>query len=400
VRLTRYFGGLEATAESGANPGAVVDEFRELLGRAVRDRLRTPHVAITMSGGLDSPLVAMTAKRELARRFPDPELRAYCCVYDHLIPDDERRFAALAARSLSIPIEFQSLDGGSLFDWVGRLSPPEPIADFAVGPFLDQLSRVSRRCAVVLTGYDGDTLLRAAVRLHWRERLARGELAALARDLAWYVRTQRALPPIGVRTALAKRRLAHTPRRRPSWLREAFWTGAALEQRWAHGAAPLPVTRPRDPAVLGFTGPAWGSFFDAYAPERLGVPLELRHPLIDLRLIRFALRLPVVPWCVEKELLRRCLDGLPAEIRRRPKTPLSRDPGVELVRRDGLAAVPAPAPSDELSPFLDVRAARDALRTGPHPSDETWLALRAVALGIWLGQRGRPPATPPAAASA
>src|SRR4029079_8964300 len=103
-------------------------------------------------------------------------------------------------RSLEIPIDFQPMDEGALFDWVGRLRPPEPIADLLMGPFLDQLARLTGRSAVVLTGYDGDTLLRSAFRLHWKERLARGEVAALARELAWYVRTQRALPPIGVRT--------------------------------------------------------------------------------------------------------------------------------------------------------------------------------------------------------
>ena len=80
-----------------------------------------------MSGGVDSPLVALTAKRELQRQFAAPELHAYCSVYDHLIPDDERHYAGLVASSLSIPIDFQAIDDGALFDWVGRLSPPEPI---------------------------------------------------------------------------------------------------------------------------------------------------------------------------------------------------------------------------------------------------------------------------------
>ena len=62
------------------------------------------------------------------------------------------------------------------------------------------MARIASRAAVVLTGYDGDTMLRTAIRLHWKDRVARGELAALARDLWWYVRTQRALPPIGART--------------------------------------------------------------------------------------------------------------------------------------------------------------------------------------------------------
>jgi asparagine synthase (glutamine-hydrolysing) len=337
--------------------------------------------------------VALTARRELTRRFAAPELRAYCSVYDRLIPDDERRHAEIVARSLSIPIDFQAVDGGSLFDWVGRLSPPEPIADFVMGPFLDQLSRLSKHAAVALTGYDGDTLLKAAVRLHWRERLARGELAALARDLLWFVRTQRALPPLGVRTFWADRRHPLARRHRPSWLRERFWTRADLARRWSTGTAPLAVSRPRDPAVRGFAGRAWAGFFEVQDADYLGRPIEFRHPLLDLRLIRFAVGLPTVPWCVNKHLFRRCLTGLPEVIRRRPKAPLARDPNAELIRRGGLHRVPVPAPSQALMPFFDLEGARDALRGISEPSEDTWLALRAVALGTWLQQRDARQAT-------
>jgi asparagine synthase (glutamine-hydrolysing) len=400
ARLTRYFHGFEPVGAPAARRDDTVGEFRELLGRAVRDRLRTPKVAITLSGGVDSPLVALTAKRELQRRFDAPELRAYTCVYDRLIPDDERRFAGLVAGSLSIPIDFQALDDGSLFDWVGRMRPPEPIADYVMGPFLDQLSRLTSHGGVVLTGHDGDALLRAALRLHWRERLGRGELAALARELFWYVRTQRAAPPIGVRTLLANRRRARAPRRRPSWMREEFWTHADLARRWSTGDAPPAASRARDASVLGFNGRAWVGFFDAHDTETLGRLVDFRHPLLDLRLIRFAAGLPVFPWCVDKHLFRQCLDGLPAAVRRRPKTPLALDPIAALVRRRGLGDLPAPAASQALAPFVDLTAARATLRGASADADDTWLALRAVALGTWLEQRDTAPKAVPAVLTA
>jgi asparagine synthase (glutamine-hydrolysing) len=387
LRRTRYFHGLEPTTPAGAREDDCVEAFRDLLGHAVRDRLRTPKVGITMSGGVDSAVVALTATRELRQRFPAPELRAYTGVYDHLIPDDERRLAGLVARSLSIPIDVQAMDDGSLFDWVGQLRPPEPIADFVFGPFLAQLARLSSHSPVVLTGYDGDTMLAVALRVHWRERLVRGELATLARELAWYVRTQRALPPVGVRTFFADRDRTLAPRHRPSWLREEFWTRAGLAHRWSAADAPLAVSRPRDPAVRGFGTRAWSGFFDAHDPDTLGRPIEFRHPLLDLRLIRFAIGLPAIPWCVNKHILRRCLGDLPAEIRQRPKTPLARDPITELIRRRGMGSVPAPAPSETLAPFIDVAAVRQALNRSSEPTEETWLALRAVALGTWLEQR-------------
>jgi hypothetical protein len=166
-----------------------------------------------------------------------------------------------------------------------------------------------------------------------------------------------------------------------------LWTRADLEQRWARGEAPLDVSRARDPAVLGLNGAAWAGFSDAHDPDTLGQAVEFRHPLLDLRLIRFAIALPAIPWCANKYLFRRCLDDLPPEIRRRPKTPLARDPTTELICRGGLGSVPAPEVSEVLAPLLDLRAAWEVLRRTSAPTDDTWFALRALALGNWLQQR-------------
>jgi hypothetical protein len=240
---------------------------------------------------------------------------------------------------------------------------------------------------VVLTGYDGDTLLMAAVRLHWRERLGRGEVGTLARELLWYLTTQRALPPIGVRTALANRKRARAQRHRPSWLRGAFWERADLQRRWSAGDVPPAPTRSREPSVRGFAGRAWGPLFDGHDPGYLGRPIDFRHPLLDLRLIRFAMGLPTIPWCVDKHLLRRCLDELPVAIRRRPKTPLARDPIVELIRRRGFEAGRAPRATEKLAPFVDLPAAGAALGRTSNAFDDPWIPLRAWALGTWLEQR-------------
>jgi asparagine synthase (glutamine-hydrolysing) len=396
ARLRRYFDWPEPAEVRWRRPADCVDAFEELLARAVRDRLRTPKAAVLMSGGLDSPLVARTAKRELAARFSSPELAAYCCVYDRLIPDDERRHAELAARSLSIPIDIQPMDDGQLYDWVGRLSPAEPFGEVGVGPYLDQMARLAARFSVVLTGYDGDALLDAAVRLHWRERIGQRRLGALGRDLVWYVTQMRALPPIGVRTYLARRRRgAAEPPSRPSWLREELWRRAGLEQRYAPAHSRTPVATSRQPSARSFASPGWALVFDGYDPSHTGRPIEVRHPLADLRLIRFAFGLSAVPWCVDKHLLRICLRDLPAEIRKRPKTPLGADHAAELLRRRGLGPSPPPWQSPGLSAFVDVRVIEKTLKSRSLPDAklapgelwQLWPLLRAVSLGAWLAGR-------------
>jgi len=78
----------------------------------------------------------------------------------------------------------------------------------------------------------------------------------------------------------------------------------------------------------------WAGFFETSDAGFTRVPLEVRHPLMDLRVSRFLVRLPTLPWCADKELLRVAMRGdLPEKILRRPKSPLAGDPRVSLLRR-------------------------------------------------------------------
>jgi asparagine synthase (glutamine-hydrolysing) len=386
-RLERYFEWPRRQVSAAAPVrGERADELRELLGRAVRDRLRTAKVSIYLSGGVDSPLVALTAKRELARGFAAPELRAYCEVYDHLVPDEERRYAGLVARSLGIPIDYQAMDEGGLLDWVGRLAPPQPIADSGLRPLLDQLDRLASHSPVALTGYDGDALLASDLRLHWWETLKARRPDRVAREVGWYLLTQRRPPPLGVRTFLARRRRAGAALERPPWVRATFWERAGLEARWRRLGKSAAPTWSREPAVRGLGRGTWGAVFDGYDPETLGRPIDVRHPLMDLRVVRFALGLPAVPWCVDKHLFRLCLDGMPSEVRRRPKAPLAADPVAALAHRRGLGELRARASSPRLEPFVDVGALEVSLARGP--GEDPWPLLRAVALGAWLADSG------------
>jgi asparagine synthase (glutamine-hydrolysing) len=372
-----------------------VERFDELLGRAVRDRLRAPKAAVFMSGGIDSPLVAKTAKRELERRFGRSEVVAYTWACGDQFPDDEEdRYARLVASSLGIAIDVQPFDGGTPFDWCERMRPAEPLARVVMGPYLDQLSRLDGRFTTVLTGFDGDALLGAATRLHWRERLSEGRLGALARDLIWYLRTVRALPPIGVRTFLARVRHDDRGPRRPSWLRETFWRRASLAHRWASSRRSPDVTRSREPALPMFTNPGWGMMFDSFDPGCLGRAIDVRHPLTDLRLIRFAFGLPAVPWCVDKHLLRRCLDGLPQAVLTRKKTPLAVDFDAEMFRKVDPRASRVPWQSGRLAPFLDVASMQSALDESAGQAAPAWPLIRAICLGAWLTQGDSVEATP------
>ena len=85
------------------------------------------------------------------------------------------------------------------------------------------------------------------------------------------------------------------------------------------------MAHPRAYAAL--TGPFWPSVLEAEDAAWSGVALETRAPLLDRRMVRYLLRVPAMPWCMDKHLVRLAMRGsLPQETLSRPKSPLACDP--------------------------------------------------------------------------
>jgi len=114
-----------------------------------------------------------------------------------------------------------------------------------------------------------------------------------------------------------------------------------------------------------------------------GVPVEMRAPLLDQRLLRFLLRLPPVPWCMEKGLLREAMRGiLPEEIRLRPKTPLSVEPIDHFVQSNQWSPLPLPEPSMQIRSFVNWDRLNATLAEAR--GSELWVGLRPLSLDYWL----------------
>src|SRR5262249_21389659 len=135
-----------------------VDEFRDLLDRAVADRVRASNVGVLMSGGLDSPTVAASAKRVLSSNGNPSALRAYTEVFERLIPHEERHYAKLVANALKIPIEFHVTDEMRLWKCPDHVDYrwPEPVHSPLSDGGLCQLRRIATQSRVALTGFGGD----------------------------------------------------------------------------------------------------------------------------------------------------------------------------------------------------------------------------------------------------
>jgi asparagine synthase (glutamine-hydrolysing) len=365
-----------------------VERFKEIFSAAVDDRLRTNKVSVSMSGGLDSTSVAAIARDLLLRRSAAAELRAYVVVYDRLIPDQERHFSTLAASALQIPVRHIAADDYSLYEErrPHELEQPEP---FLVNPtsaqFNELLSSMAAHSRVALSGWDGDALMNEPPNSHFAALAKNLQIRKLATDMGWFIWSRRQLPPIGFRTRL-KRLIGTYPGKTycPEWINESFAREVNLAERWRQFTsepAKAHPTRPYAFRVLDST--SWAPLFEGYDAGASRFALELRHPMIDIRLVDFLLSIPVVPWCVNKEILRVAMAGkLPKDVLNRPKTPLAGHPTLRLVEESSVRFVDNFEPAAELKRFVDLTA-RPRL-AGEQNSDRLWANLRPFELNHWL----------------
>jgi asparagine synthase (glutamine-hydrolysing) len=166
----------------------------------------------------------------------------------------------------------------------------------------------------------------------------------------------------------------------PAWLNPDFSQRLGLRQRWEEYVRVSSTPHPHRPEAYRYVeGVPWHDLFSRFDPEVTGVASETRHPFLDLRLLRYMLVLPVIPWCREKYLLRRAMHGvLPEKVLRRPKSPLRGDSQWEGARRLGLNKLD---PSLGLETYVDVRGVPDR---ASQDMINFWVDFRPRALNYWL----------------
>jgi len=331
------------------------DRFTELFDQAVSDRLRTNNIGIFMSGGLDSPALAATACKILRSRSSDCAVQAFTTVIDGL-DGNERYFAALVAEHLGIPIHIRDLrermidpdwDQTSIHTPEAVCSPMNLLADRA------ELLSAANHARVWFHGEGPDNSLK----YEWRWYLAylthERRFGQLFCDVARHIVRHRRIPLIASIPRMLKDRRDRDWWRPsfPGWLEPDLVSRLQLHARWedheqSTWARPSHPLRPK--AYASFNRIGWESHFRDFDAEALSVPIEVRHPYVDLRLLRYMLAVPVIPWCRVKFLLRRAMRGsLPTPVLRRPKSPLTSDPPWQGVRRYGLTPLtPTPALQD------------------------------------------------------
>ena len=369
-------------------PKECVEQFRELLDRAVADRLRTDSVAVFMSGGLDSSTVAASAQRILG--LP-AGVFAYTEVFDSLIPHEERRYATLVAKALKIPIEFHvnemrlSKDRDyEHYHW------PEPVHLPGSDGGLGQMRDAATRNTVALTGYGADPALSCLLSVHFSHLLKKWRLGRALVEAMRYLAAEGRFSRLYLRTRwrrrfVSKSRVPHYP----DWLNPDLERRFGLRERWdtlTRASTPNGAVRPVSYGAI--VDPLWPRLFEGFDSGFTHVPMEVRHPFFDLRLLDFLLALPALPWCSDKELLREAARGiLPDVVRLRRKSPLLADPLVAVLQQPESAWVDSFEGIPELGQYVERRLIPKVYRE--KNVWVAWIHLRPLSLNYWLrSQKG------------
>lgn len=363
--------------------------YRELLDIAVRDRMPCGPTSLYLSGGLDSSSVCATAVRlpELSNR--KNSLKAFTLSCESDFDDPEPRFASMTAQHLGIAHQIIEDPNGQFFELADTSGPtPEPNEEILFAQQQRELQIIAAHSNVVLSGDGGDNVLAGQAWPYLLHLLAKRDLATFIREFGGYLCSHKKIPPLrgGFRTRIRSLlNVNNGDRDYPPWLNSDFEARQNLKRRWLELQQPHPnSSHPLHP--LGYDSlhnGYWGSILETEDAGWNRVLLETRAPLLDLRILNFLLRLPPVPWCMDKELVRQTMKyDLPAAVLGRPKTPLLLSP-LETCGKEHqwLSRLP-PGNPGAVESFVNWPKWCETLSRSK--GSLNWLTLRPACLFFWL----------------
>jgi asparagine synthase (glutamine-hydrolysing) len=298
------------------------ERFRALTRAAIRDRAPAGRLGISMSGGIDSTALAALTVEALGDAA---RVTARCAHFETLMPDDEPRFARLAAQRLGIPLGFDAVDQAYDPQWRERgIRTPEPTPAIVNAERERAMARsLAADAPVWLFGEGPDNALAFERDAYLGWLMCRGQWMRLAAAVGRYLRLKVAegwsgRGPRPLSPALADGSEV------PTWLRADFIERTGLRERVRAFRAPAPHAHPWHPRAVGSFGtPVWQSLLASLEAD-LALGVDWRHPYLDLRVLGFLLSVPPVPWARRKLVMREAMRGrLPAEVLERRKTPLA-----------------------------------------------------------------------------
>lgn len=299
----------------------IVEEFSNLLLTATADRLRdASDVVVFLSGGIDSTALAAAAVETCGA----DRVRTITLGFEHRIDDPEPALARRTARHLGVEWTFLPTDDNVPFGpWFRRPRglPLRPATRTA------RALREMTAGAHLVYGWGGDLVVRGDTR-HWSRRLQSGQWLRAAEDAL------RTIVVHGQRPGFRAHRLHHKIEPvdvsnlplAPRWRGEAVARAALaaeMERGWRRG-------------IDRMQAPIYPYSFELLEPVDDGPVCTV--PFFDVRLVDWAVGVPLAPWFVDKEIIRASLRGrVPDDVRLRPKTPLVQEPRIRVSPEDRAA---------------------------------------------------------------
>jgi asparagine synthase (glutamine-hydrolysing) len=355
--------------------GTYLEHFREVTGRAVRDRLPHGRVGISLSGGLDSSTLAVVALRATGDAS---KIIAHTRHFEYLMEDAEKHFSCLVARKLGIPLVLRAVDD-AYYDpyWYNQqIRTPEPTSAIVRAvPQRIIATEMAELTKVWFLGEGPDNALVFEWQAYLRFLFTRMDWFHLSGAVVEYLLSKQIRE---WRSTVSNIITRHRPTSEektliqgPLWFNEDFIEEHRLMARTGqlqNSPNDQHAWHPR--AFASFKGSRWQSFLEQFDPSVSGTGLTWRHPYLDLRVLNFLLSVPPIPWARRKRLVREAMrDCLPKEVISRDKAPLSGNPLARTLRKYGLPQLSLDGPirryvdSNKLPKTLpDERAIRPLVR--------------------------------------
>lgn len=283
------------------------EHFLELVTAATRCRMRSiGPVGISLSGGLDSTLLAAVATRVLPEAaLPQPRLKSFSYVFDELASCDEREYIRPVVDHLGLDATFVRGDD----QWPLKGFPRWPVArdalwadPYALLPAAVAVAARDAGCRVLLDGHFGDVLFLggcywAADLLHdgrWRE-LGRA-LREHGRQIRWRSdlvdHGLRQLAPVRFKRLLRRLKPRASPGRgrclHPALAQRIRVRARAADdsRAWRFGAPGQWVR------LTALTDSSWAEGTGESRRYYNGQRMEVESPYCDRRMVEFVMALP------------------------------------------------------------------------------------------------------------
>ena len=371
----------------------VLERYRALFARVIRDRLRSRRLVLSVSGGMDSTAVTAMVAQVIRQRGSGPALVALSQDHQQINSTQEAQLAARVCRQYDIPLTLMPMDE------VPWLTPDYRPVTLMLYPMLHQQQEFVRRMAqlapVGMFGTSGDMQRMATLNLALR---GGDPLTALTGFCsAWHRYGRRPTLGFGLQRLLdlLPRQKGHYAPHFPDWLNPDLLRRHAFDDAFADqassGLESAARRNHRHPQLQ-----AWidrkdnGTVFHGNAAD---APMEGLDPLGDKRIIEFLLTLPLLPWLAHKHLQRAAMRGLlPEDICRRPRT-VVRSHHAPFLRQPANAWVDTWTALPEAERFFRREAIPELIGTTV-PPHQAICHLRPLLFHLWLAG-GRERVVPP-----